>query len=181
MTTADIESLRYPIGRFVPPVAYSDFLIKDFINDIRHLPSLIELAVQNLDENQLQTPYRPGGWTLQQLVHHIADSHVNAYVRFKLTLTESNPIIKPYQEAQWAELPDTFQTPVNVSLTLLHSLHRRWVNLLDALQPEDWERSYIHPEQHRSFSLKHALAMYAWHGKHHLAQVVRLKEKEGWQ
>jgi hypothetical protein len=176
-----MEELQYPIGRFKAPASYTDALLKGYINDIRHLPNLVEIAVQGLDAWQLDTPYRPGGWTVAQVVHHLADSHINAVTRFKLALTEEEPVIKPYDEAAWALLPDVSHTPVNVSITLLHALHNRWVQLLEHLSPAQWDRTFIHPEHGRSFGLKSIAATYAWHGKHHLAHIVHLKEREGWE
>lgn len=138
------------------------------------------MIIENLDAHQLDTPYRPGGWTMVQTIHHLADSHMNAFVRLKLALTENKPIIKPYIEALWAETPEIDDVPVNVSITLLHALHRRWVALLKALKPEDWQRSYFHPEHQREFPIWEFTAMYAWHSRHHMEQLRRLKEREGW-
>ncbi len=178
---SDLEQLRYPTGRFKTPAEYSEQLISKWIDEIRHLPSNVEIAIQNLDEHQLQTPYRPDGWTLVQVVHHLADSHMNAYIRFKLALTENNPVIKPYEQGLWAELPDTRLTPVNVSVTLLHALHIRWVNLLTDIPAKDFEETVFHPEQKRKIPVKELMAMYAWHGQHHLMQIVGLKERMGWE
>lgn len=176
----EMESLQYPIGRFKAPEAVSTEQLKSYTNDIRHLPNLIEIAVQGLDTWQLETPYRPGGWMVAQVVHHLADSHLNALTRFKLALTEDEPVIKPYDEAAWANLADVKYTPINVSITLLHALHTRWVNLLDHLTPSEWERTFMHPEHGKTFGLKTIAAMYAWHGMHHLAHIVNLKERENW-
>jgi hypothetical protein len=176
-----MEDLKYPIGRFEAPAHITEKQLKGYINDIRYLPSLVEIAVQTLDAGQLATPYRPGGWTLVQVVHHLVDSHTNALTRFKLALTEDNPIIKPYDEAAWAELPDVFKTPINVSLTLLHALHTRWVNLMDNLTPDQWERAFTHPASGTTFILKTVAANYSWHGKHHLAHIERLKERNNWK
>ncbi len=175
-----MDTLRYPIGQFDAPETIDADVLKGYITDIRYLPSLIEIAVQDLDAWQLDTPYRPGGWTVAQVVHHLADSHMNAYTRFKLALTETAPVIKPYDEAAWSMLPDVQKTPVNVSITLLHSLHTRWVHLLEALTPEQWERTFTHPEHGKSFTLKNTAGTYAWHGQHHLAHIVNLKEREQW-
>lgn len=177
----DLEQLKYPIGRFEEPAEISASALRGYINDIRYLPSLLEIVVQSLDAAQLATPYRPDGWTVAQVVHHVADSHSNAFIRFKLALTEDNPTIKPYDEAAWAELPDVAKTPINMSLTLLHALHTRWVNLLESLTEEQWQRTFVHPESKKTFALKTVAANYAWHGKHHLAQVQRLKERNNWQ
>ncbi|PUZ27120.1 DinB superfamily protein [Chitinophaga costaii] len=180
METDDIEVLKYPIGHFEWPEEIFQHVLEGWINDIRHLPTLLEIAVQNLDEAQLLTPYRPGGWNVAQVVHHVADSHINAYTRFKLALTEDNPTIKPYEEGAWAELPDTKQTAINVSNTLLHALHKRWTVLMDNLSPEQWERTFIHPASKKTFKLKEIAGNYAWHGRHHLMHIIRLKERMGW-
>jgi hypothetical protein len=175
-----MESLQYPIGRFEAPAHITDEMLKGYINDIRYLPSLIETAVQTLDAHQLGTPYRPGGWTVAQVVHHLADSHMNAVTRLKLALTEDNPTIKPYEEAAWAELADVKRTPINISITLLYALHARWTNLMDALPAAAWERTFVHPAQGKTFDLRTQAANYSWHGRHHLAHIVNLKEREGW-
>ncbi|SEN32830.1 DinB superfamily protein [Chitinophaga rupis] len=172
-----LEQLQYPIGRFEAPMLIKPEDLKIYINDIRYLPSLLEIAVQDLDAWQLNTPYRPGGWTVMQVVHHVADSHMNALTRFKLALTEDNPVIKPYDEAAWAKLGDMERTPINMSITLLHALHARWVNLMESMSPEDWERSFVHPEHNTTFKLKTVAANYAWHGKHHFAHIEKLKER----
>ncbi len=140
----------------------------------------MENAILNLDEQQLNIPYRDGGWTVKQVVHHVADSHMNAYVRFKLALTEDNPTIKPYEEALWAELSDTKNLPVNISLTLLHALHARWVELMKNMTEEEWNRTIFHPEQKRKIKLWDMAGTYAWHGKHHAAHITSLRDKNGW-
>lgn len=176
-TVADV---RYPIGQYEAR-PYSEELKANWIDDIRFLPTDIELAIQNLDEYQLDTPYREGGWTVKQLVHHVADSHINAYTRFKLGLTEDNPSIKPYKEKDWANLPDVFNVPVNVSVTLLHALHRRLHVLLENITEDQYKnRTVFHPEHKQQMSLWHLLGMYVWHGKHHVAHIKRLKEQKGW-
>jgi uncharacterized damage-inducible protein DinB len=179
------EDLRYPIGKageqaFTGKEPYSAEQKKTAIKDIESLPQLLENAVLNLDEAQLDTPYRPEGWTVQQLVHHIADSHMNAYMRFKLGLTEDNPTIKPYDEKAWANLSDTKNIPINVSLTLLHTLHIRWVEILKNIKDEEWERTVFHPESKRTITLWSLLAMYAWHSKHHTAHIIKLRERNNW-
>lgn len=176
----DLEQLKYPIGRFEAPAEISKQALKGFITDIRYLPSLIEIVVQTLDAAQLATPYRPDGWTVAQVVHHLVDSHTQALTRFKWALTEDNPTIKAYDEAAWAELPDVAKTPVNISLTLLHALHTRWVNLMENLTEEQWKRTFVHPESGKTIALKTLAASYSWHGKHHLTQVERLKERNNW-
>lgn len=175
----DTADLRYPIGKWVPQ-AYSEKTRDALMTDIRFLPRQLEYAIINLDEAQLRTPYREGGWTLRQVIHHVADSHMNAYFRFKWGLTEDKPTIKPYDEAKWAALPDTEHVPINVSLTLLHALHARLYELLKHLSQDDWKRSIVHPEHGREFTLWDLLGMYAWHGRHHTAHITGLRERMGW-
>ncbi|CAL1517591.1 YfiT family bacillithiol transferase [Chitinophaga sp. MM2321] len=175
-----METLQYPIGRFEALPDYSPEMLAGFIDDIRELPTLVEMAVQHLDEYQLQAPYRPEGWTVAQVVHHLADSHMNGCIRVKLALTEDEPTIKPYEEAAWAVLPDVANTPVNVSITLLHALHTRWAALMEGLTDTQWERTFFHPGQGKVFNLKTHIANYSWHGKHHLAHIEGLKERMKW-
>ena len=183
MNTED-EILRFPIGRLEDGQFYNSLygetLKFELLNDIKMLPAMLEFAVQNLDKSQLDTPYRPGGWTVQQLVHHVADSHMNAYIRFKLALTEEEPVIKAYDQEKWAELSDTQLVPINVSLTLLHALHQRWVALMTEMTLEEWQRTVYHPEQKRKISLWQFLKSYAWHSLHHTAHITRLREKMNW-
>lgn len=167
----DDERLRYPIGRFRFEAAAAAAERAGWIDAIAALPARLRAACDALDERAWQTPYRAGGWTPRQVVHHVADSHLNAYVRFKLALTEPNPTIKPYDEAAWAELPDVALAPPEVSLALVEALHRRWAELLGALQPADFARTVYHPERQRTMSLDELLALYAWHGRHHVAHV----------
>src|ERR1700744_3658014 len=170
----NMEHLRYPIGRYQVPETYNTKLLNEWITIIEALPSWMDVCIENLDEVHLQTPYRPGGWTVQQVIHHVADSHMNAYIRIKLALTEDNPTIKPYKEELWAELEDTRVTPVNVSVTLIHAMHRRMVAVLQHMQPQDWERTYYHPEYKREVPLWEVTAMYAWHSRHHTEHIRRL-------
>lgn len=176
--------LRYPIGKAAEqPLSgkpYDEEIRNSLLYDIKACPALLENAIVNLDGHQLNTPYREGGWTVKQVVHHVADSHINAYVRFKLALTENNPVIKPYEEAAWANLSDTQNLPVNISLTLLHSLHLRWVELLKNMSEEEWQRTIFHPEQNRTIALWSLLASYAWHGRHHIAHITHLRDRLGW-
>ncbi|MFT3904032.1 MAG: putative metal-dependent hydrolase [Niabella sp.] len=174
----EIEN-QYPIGKASFEV-FSETVKEKLLNDIKFLPNLLESALYNLDEAQLQTPYREGGWTVHQLVHHIADSHLNAYVRFKLILTENVPTVKPYDENAWAMLNDVKELPVNISVTLLHTLHRRWYTAIKDLSPADWERSAYHAERQQELSLWYFLQLYAWHGRHHVAQINYLREKMKW-
>lgn len=176
-----MSDLSYPIGRFsLTEVTVAPEERPGLITAIAELPAQFRSAVQGLSEAQFDTPYRPGGWTVRQVVHHVPDSHLNAYVRFKLALTEENPTIKPYEEARWAELPDTAGTQIGVSLVLLEALHRRWVVLLKSMTDDQWGRTYFHPDHQTSLRLDAILAMYAWHGKHHTAHITRLRERMGW-
>jgi hypothetical protein len=174
-----VTDLRYPTGRFVPPSAATADSRGAAIDLIAATPAQLRRAVEGLDEDQLDTPYRPGGWTVRQLVHHVPDSHLNAYVRFKLALTEDAPTIRPYDEAAWARLADTSSVPIDVSLTLLDAVHSRWVALLRAMRPEDFAREYVHPESGRH-TLDYLVALYAWHGPHHVAHITGLRERSGW-
>jgi hypothetical protein len=171
--------LRYPIGRY-EATPFSTQQKEEWLNDIKFLPQLLENAVINLDEAQLQTPYREEGWTVQQVVHHVADSHMNAYCRFKLGLTEGNPTIRPYDQAAWANLSDTAKIPINISLTLLYALHTRWYSVISDLELKDWERTVFHPEHQKEMTLWYLLGMYAWHGKHHVAHITGLRERNKW-
>lgn len=172
--------LRYPIGPFVVPDLVSEAERLELVGQVAEAPARLRAAVAGLSDAQLDTPYRPGGWTVRQVAHHVPDSHLGAYTRFKLALTERVPVIKPYEEARWAELPDTPGTPLDTSLRLLEALHERWLVLLRALGAEEWARGYFHPERGQVLRLDQTLALYAWHGRHHVAHVTRLREREGW-
>jgi len=172
-----MTDLRYPIGKF--DGVYSAEKKPQYLSEIEQTPVRLRAAVQGLSPEQLDTPYRPGGWTVRQVVHHLPDSHMNSYVRFKLALTEDEPTIKPYAEDRWAELGDTKITPIETSLTLLESLHQRWVALLRSLTPEQWKRAFRHPEL-GLMSLEKTLALYAWHGRHHVMQITARRERNGW-
>lgn len=169
---------RYPIGRYEPVVFSEEQKIK-WLNEIRQLPTLLESAILNLDEAQLQSPYREGGWTVHQLVHHIADSHMNAYIRFKLGLTEDNPAVKSYEEKRWAGLADVQLLPVNVSVTLLHALHTRWYAAISDLTELQWNRTVIYPSTQKETTLWYLLGMYAWHGNHHVAHILSFRRVNG--
>jgi len=175
----DLELLRYPTGRYESK-PFSEQQKEAWLNDIKFLPQLLENAIENLDETQLQTPYRDGGWTVQQVVHHVADSHMNAFCRFRLGLTEDNPTIRPYNEADWALLSDVQRVPVNVSITLLYSLHTRWYAMLGDMRSKEWERKIFHPEASKEMTLWYLLGMYAWHGRHHVAHITSLRERNKW-
>jgi len=170
---------RYPIGKFHFEGLPSEYQRKALINDIEQAPAALRAAVKDLSPQQLDTPYREGGWTVRQVVHHVPDSHMNAYMRYKLALTEDEPTIKPYAEDRWAELADTKSTPIEVSLVLLESLHERWVQLLGSIGPDDWKRTFRHPEL-GVVALEKNVALYAWHGKHHVAHISELRKRMGW-
>ncbi|MBX2924308.1 MAG: putative metal-dependent hydrolase [Chitinophagaceae bacterium] len=170
---------KYPIGHYSPE-PFSLSARENRLAEIKYLPQWLENALLNLDEAQLRTPYREGGWSIQQLVHHVADSHINAYCRFRLGLTESNPVIRPYDEKSWAELYDVTHLPVNISITLLHTLHARWYALLESLTEADWHRTVYHPGQAKTLTLWYLLGSYAWHGKHHTAHITKLRERMSW-
>jgi len=170
---------RYPVGKFAWPENVSDADRKQYISQIEEAPGKLRSAIQGLSDTQLDTPYREGGWTVKQVAHHLADSHMNAFIRFKLALTENEPTIKPYEQQHWAELPDGKMAPVETSLDLLTSLHRRWVVLLKSMKPEDFARTFRHPEM-GVVKLERNLALYAWHGRHHVAHVTSLRERKGW-
>lgn len=174
-----MDDLRYPIGKYEPQ-PFSEQQKQEWLNDIKFLPLALENAILNLDAAQLETPYRDGGWTSKQVVHHVADSHMNAYCRFKLGLTEDNPTIKPYEENLWANLKDTHNTPINVSITLLHALHTRLHEVLRNISDEEFNRTIFHPEHKKEMTLWHLLGMYAWHGKHHTAHITSLRERKNW-
>jgi uncharacterized damage-inducible protein DinB len=175
-----MEKIKYPIGRYRVDKTIAPRDVAKWIDEIEELPGKLRAEVSDLDEEQLDTPYREGGWTVRQLVHHLPDSHLNAYTRFKLALTEDKPTIKPYREDQWAELPDS-SLPIEVSLKMLEAIHERWVYLLKSLNEEQLSRELIHPESDSgNVVLKSMIGNYAWHGKHHLAHIINLKEKKNW-
>jgi uncharacterized damage-inducible protein DinB len=174
-----MSDLRYPMGTFKYEGELVDEGRRRAIGDIEVAPARLRAALEGLLPQQLDTPYRAGGWTVRQVVHHLADSHMNAYARFRLALTEAEPTIKPYDETRWAELSDARTAPVEISLALLESLHRRWVMLLRSLAPGDFARRFRHPE-HGLMTLEKNLALYAWHGRHHVAHITSLRERMGW-
>ena len=174
-----MSDVQYPIGKFHFDGVSTAEQKQKCLDDIAGLPANLRAAVSGLTEAQLDTPYRPGGWTVRQVAHHVPDSHMNAYIRFKLALTEDDPTIKPYEQQRWAELADTKSTPVEVSLTMLDSLHDRWVRLLRSIEEEGWKRSFRHPEL-GLVTLEKNLALYSWHGRHHVAHVTELRTRQGW-
>jgi uncharacterized damage-inducible protein DinB len=174
-----MADLRFPAGPFSFDEHPTAATRGGCIRAIADAPGAFRRAVEGLSDAQLDTPYRPGGWTVRQVVHHVPDSHINAYVRFKLALTEDSPTIKPYDEAAWALLADTARTPIDTSLTLLDALHRRWVVLLESLREEDFTRRLIHPDR-GPVTNDWLLQLYAWHGRHHAAHVTTLRQREGW-
>jgi uncharacterized damage-inducible protein DinB len=174
----DLNDLRFPIGKFTPPAGSTSDVRAAHIETLRRLPEHLRAAVSRLDDIQLDTPYREGGWTVRQVVHHVADSHANAYVRFKLALTEDWPTIKPYDEAAWAKLADS-RLPVKISLDMIEGLHERWVVLLESLSEDDFQKGYQHPEMGRQ-NLAKVLALYDWHSRHHTAHITSLRARQGW-
>jgi hypothetical protein len=176
-----MADLRYPIGKADISVPVTPDRRQSLIADVAGCPAALRAAVAGLSAAQLDTPYRPGGWTVRQLVHHVPDSHANAYIRFKQALTQDMPVIMAYDEAKWAELPDSGAVPIDVSLAMLDALHTRWVALLRATPAEAFSRGYRHPEYGRGYTLDEALTLYAWHSRHHVAHVTALRSREGWR
>jgi uncharacterized damage-inducible protein DinB len=179
MSPMTLDEERYPIGKFHRPTSSMHGIRAAHIDTLRVLPDRLLTAVSGLTEQQLDTPYREGGWSVRQLVHHIADSHANSYIRFKLALTEENPTIKTYDEAAWANLHDSRRLPIDISLNMIAALHSRWVALLEAMTDEEFQRGYVHPESGPQ-NLTQALALYDWHSRHHTAHITRLRERNGW-
>ncbi len=175
-----MQSLIYPIGKFKKPLRIRPEDVKEWIQEIEDLPFRMSSAVEGLNQDQLNTPYRPGGWTIKQVIHHVPDSHMNSYIRFHWALTEDNPKIKAYNEALWAELPYLKDVDIQTSLDLLSIVHKRWVILLKSLTKGQLKSSFIHPDDEKMHTLKEMIGVYAWHGNHHLAHIEKLKEREGW-
>ncbi|HMI67214.1 MAG TPA: putative metal-dependent hydrolase [Cyclobacteriaceae bacterium] len=174
------DELRFPIGKFTPKENYTTEDLQQCIRRIEALPAKIEEAAKTLTPAQLNTPYREGGWTLRQVLHHIPESHMNAYIRFKWALTEDTPTIKAYNEKAWAETPEIVLLDPRISIDLLKALHVKWVALLKSLSPKDLQKQYLHPDTKRYNRLDNMVAMYAWHGEHHLAHITSLKERMRW-
>lgn len=168
----NLQELKFPIGPFTKPDDITQSHLKEWIDTLENFPATISKAVSMLDNNQLENTYRPEGWTIRQLVHHCADSHMNSFIRLKLTLTEKQPTIKPYMQDRWSELFDTKEFPIQASLHIIEGVHQRWVALLKQLDEKELKRTYIHPEYKKEFSIEENMGLYAWHCKHHLAHIL---------
>ncbi len=177
---ASLETLQYPVGKHTWPIVVTDQEVHQAMRSIAAFPDKIQHATERLEKIRLDTPYRPDGWTVRQVVHHVADSHLNAYMRFKLALTETDPIIKPYDQTRWAELTDSTLLPPQISFPIIRSIHTRWVIIMENMKPEEWDRVFIHPEHGKPISLRQAAMSYEWHGNHHLAHVTKLAERMSW-
>ena len=174
-----MSELSYPIGKFTEIPQPDGHELAEWLRHIEDLPGNLRYAVSGLRESQLDTPYRDGGWTVRQVIHHVADSHMHSYARFRFALTEQDPVIKPYNEATWAELPDAKTAPISLSLSLLDALHKRWMMLLRSLDDSALQRVFVHPEL-GPVSLMKAIQLYAWHGRHHEAHITNLRRRNGW-
>jgi hypothetical protein len=176
-----MEKLKYPIGHYAKPAVITKNILEAYIGTIAGFPEKIASETRHLSADKLDNPYREGGWTIRQVVNHCADSHMNAYTRHKLALSEDTPTIKPYFEAIWAEFPDSLSMPIEPALSLLKGMHGRWVVLLQSLGEKEWRRGFIHPEKGREIKLDESAGMYAWHCEHHLAHITGLKKRMGWE
>lgn len=181
MENSDLEKLKYPIGKFIALSDYSKEYLSGKIEEIALFPEKLQQETIHLSEEQLDTPYRPGGWTVRQVIHHCAESHMNCFIRIKWALTENNPVIKAYDEVLWAALPDNLRMPIQPTLALLEGLHFRLTYLMKSLSETELERSFIHPENNSEIKLKQMIATYAWHGNHHLAHITTLKKNKNWK
>lgn len=177
----DLEQLKYPIGKFTPPNPITSANITEWINILENFPPQLTKLVSKLTDEQLDTPYRHDGWTIRQVIHHLADSHMNSYIRFKWALTESKPVIKTYKEACWAELHDSKKAPILLSLYLITSLHAKWVFLLKGLNANELQHTFIHPESNKEVTLAENIGIYAWHCVHHFAHINNLKKHMDWR
>lgn len=175
-----MEKLQYPIGKFTVPSEISDNKLREWIHTLEVIPAQLRELTSTMSEEQLDTPYRPQGWTVRQVVHHLADSHHSSYMRFKWALTEDNPVIKPYDEKAWAELPDVDGMPIEWSLRHLEVIHYKLVRLLRSLNEEEFSRTFIHPDGNKIYNLKQNTGTYAWHSRHHYAHIVNLTKEKGW-
>lgn len=180
MSDQEIDILRYPIGKVKLPEVIRSEDVNAWISILEETPDRLKNLIRNLSENQLDTPYREGGWTIRQVVHHVVDSHMNSYIRFKWTLTEQEPVIKAYFEDRWAEIPDTKEGPVDLALQLLEALHLKWTYLLRTLDEDQLKRCFIHPETNSKVSLAQNIGIYAWHSQHHHAHIENLMVRKGW-
>ncbi|QSB27805.1 YfiT family bacillithiol transferase [Flavobacterium sp. CLA17] len=180
MENSDLEKLKYPIGKFIAPSAYSKEYLLEKMEEIAQFPEKLKQETFSLSDEQLDTPYRPGGWTVRQVIHHCAESHMNCFIRIKWALTENNPVIKAYDEVLWSALQDNLAMPIQPTLSLLEGLHFRLAYLLKSLSETDLERSFIHPENNSEIKIKQMIATYAWHGNHHLAHIITLKKDKNW-
>lgn len=179
METLNLDQLRFPVGKFSPPEIIDQSMIQDWKYELAQFPRRIQEITSTIELHQLAWRYRPDGWTIRQVIHHCADSHMNAFVRTKLLLTEDNPVIKPYEEARWAELPDTLDAPVEWSVMLLDGVHRRWSLLLKNVTESDWKRTYVHPQYGKTYRLDEVVGLYAWHSRHHLAHINQALKSGG--
>lgn len=176
-----LEQLKYPIGQFESPAKITTAILSQWIADISSFPARLQNEVNHLTDEQLDTQYRPEGWTIRQVIHHCADSHMNSLIRFKLALTEDQPTIKPYYEERWAELLDSKNMPIAPSIKMLEGIHERWSILLNNLTDEQYERIFIHPEHGKTFRIDENIGVYAWHGNHHLAHITETKKRNNWK
>ena len=174
-----MTNVQYPVGKFEPQQEIASKDRQALIQHVADAPAKLRVAANGLNDNQLDTSYRPGGWTVRQVVHHVPDSHLNAYIRFRLAVTEQHPTIKPYDQASWAELPDAKSGPIDMSLDMLEAIHKRWIIFLKSMKPEDFAKTLYHPESGTQ-NLDRLLQYYAWHGRHHTAHITSLRERMGW-
>lgn len=177
---SNLEQKKFPIGQFQQPEKVCDIKLDEHLKIIKDFPGRLKNLIEDFSDDQLDTPYREGGWTVRQLVNHIADSHVNSFIRFKLALTEDNPTIKPYDEAKWAELQDSVNMPIRPAMRMIKGTHQRWTVLLKSLTNKQFERTFHHPEQNKDYDLRNYLAFYGWHCDHHFAHIEKLKKEKGW-
>ncbi len=177
---SDLEHKKFPIGKFEYPESICDIRLDEYIAIIRDFPGRLKTLIEDFSEDQLDTQYREGGWTVRQVVNHLADSHINSFIRFKLALTEDNPTIKPYNEAKWAELQDSASMPVKPAVKMLKGTHQRWTALLKTMTNKQFERTFHHPEHNKNYSLRTCLSLYVWHCRHHFAHIENLKKEKGW-
>lgn len=180
MEELDLEKLKYPIGKFKAPAKYTSEYLSDSISQIESFPERLKKETAHLTDEQLDTPYRPGGWTVRQVIHHCAESHMNCYIRIKWALTENNPVIKAYDEALWSELPDNLKMSIHPTFSLLEGLHFRLAFIMKNLSESDLDKSFIHPENNSEYRIKQIVGTYAWHGNHHLAHITVLKKQKNW-